>query len=182
MNAEAQLTKGKEAVAAGEKCLKKFSFFDKMAKFEDATECFVTAAKSFQMAKAWEEAGTNFARAAEMYAEKLKTDHEAASNYQKAAECYSKVREGRWSEGGGGRERCEDRRVVSSHGITTIVRLEPRACAGGPIAAQTAPPTPRAEDRRPSRRTLEHCRLAASLRVVSSAAPIVPSRVYVAVG
>lgn len=85
------LERANAAVADGEKCLKKFSFFDKNGKFEDAAECFSMAGKSFQIAKAWPEAGANFTRAAELYADKLKSDHEAAGAYQKAAEAYAKV-------------------------------------------------------------------------------------------
>ena len=86
----AAFERGNAAVADGEKCLKKFSFFDKTGKFDDAAECFSLAGKSFLIAKSWPEAGANFARAADIYSTKLKVDHEAASAHQKAAEAYAK--------------------------------------------------------------------------------------------
>ena len=88
----AAFERGNAAVADGEKCLKKFSFFDKTGKFDDAAECFSLAGKSFLIAKSWPEAGANFARAADIYSTKLKVDHEAASAHQKAAEAYAKAR------------------------------------------------------------------------------------------
>ena len=91
----AAFERGNAAVADGEKCLKKFSFFDKTGKFDDAAECFSLAGKSFLIAKSWPEAGANFARAADIYSTKLKVDHEAASAHQKAAEAYAKAREAR---------------------------------------------------------------------------------------
>ena len=70
--------------------LAKFSFFNKTAKFEDASELFKKAANQYKVAQCWLEAAGAFNRAAECFIQ-LEQNHDAASAYMDAAICMKKV-------------------------------------------------------------------------------------------
>ena len=56
---------------AAEKALKKFTFFDKTSKVEDAAEKYAGAGKLYGLAGNHEEAGKAFLRAAELHGGRL---------------------------------------------------------------------------------------------------------------
>ena len=70
--------------------MKKFSFFNKTGKIEEAAELFRKAANQYKVAQFWPEAGKAFSRAAECYLQ-LEQNHDAATSYVDAAVCMKKV-------------------------------------------------------------------------------------------
>lgn len=70
--------------------LLKFSFFNKTAKYEEASELFKKAANQYKVAQAWQEAGGAFSRAAECFLP-LNQQHDAATCYMDAAVCMKKT-------------------------------------------------------------------------------------------
>ncbi|KAK8803416.1 hypothetical protein WA158_001110 [Blastocystis sp. Blastoise] len=81
--------KGDQLFSQAEARLNKFSFFNKMAKYEDAAEIFKKAANQYKVSMSWPEAGQSFARAAECYMT-LNQNFDAATSYQDAAACFKK--------------------------------------------------------------------------------------------
>ena len=70
--------------------MKKFSFFSKSGKYEEASELFKKAANQYKVAQYWPEAGKAFSRAAECFIA-LGENHDAATSYVDAAVCMKKV-------------------------------------------------------------------------------------------
>ena len=77
-------------VVAAEKALKKFTFFDKTSKVEDAAEKYAGAGKLYGLAGNHEEAGKAFLRAAELHGQ-LGDDAAAGTAYQSAGDALVQV-------------------------------------------------------------------------------------------
>lgn len=88
--AEAAKKKATDFIAKADKKLTSWFASFSGSKYEDAEELYTKAANQLKVAKAWDEAGATFEKAATCHL-KMQSPHDAASSYQEAAMCYKKT-------------------------------------------------------------------------------------------